>query len=131
MPAPRYKQLLDRLASEIRSGALRPGTRLPPLRQLARREGLALVTAGRVYAELAAMGLVSGEVGRGTFVRDASLPPGHGLDLGALAPELVDLGFNYPPARPGRAAASRPAPAGPGRRSGSPAALPAAWRPGA
>ena len=96
MPAPRYKQLLDRLASEIRSGALRPGTRLPPLRQLARREGLALVTAGRVYAELAAMGLVSGEVGRGTFVRDASLPPGHGLDLGALAPDLVDLGFNYP-----------------------------------
>lgn len=96
MPAPRYKQLLDRLAGEIRSGHLRPGTRLPPLRQLAQAEGLALVTASRVYAELAGMGLVSGEVGRGTFVRDPSLPPGHGLDLGVLAPDLVDLGFNYP-----------------------------------
>ncbi|PND37017.1 GntR family transcriptional regulator [Paucibacter aquatile] len=96
MSAPRYKQLLDRLAQDIRSGALRPGTRLPPLRQLARREGLALVTASRVYAELAGMGLVSGEVGRGTFVRDPSLPAGHGLDLGVLAPDLVDLGFNYP-----------------------------------
>jgi hypothetical protein len=51
-------------------GHLAPGTRLPTHRELAAREGLALVTASRVYAELEAMGLVSGETGRGTFVRE-------------------------------------------------------------
>ncbi len=75
MPQLRYKQLVDRIAADIREGRLRPGTRLPTHRDLAAREGLALVTATRVYAELHAMGLVSGETGRGTFVKEA-LPRG-------------------------------------------------------
>ena len=73
MPEPRYKQMVDRLAADIRAGRLRPGTRLPTHRDLASREGLALVTATRVYAELQAMDLVSGETGRGTSSRRRSL----------------------------------------------------------
>ena len=65
----RYKQVVDALASDIRAGQLRPGTRLPTHRALAQRHGLALATASRVYAELEAIGLVVGETGRGTFVR--------------------------------------------------------------
>ena len=61
MPELRYKHLVDRLADDIRAGRLRPGTRMPTHRDLAAREGVALVTATRVYAELQAMGLVSGE----------------------------------------------------------------------
>jgi DNA-binding transcriptional MocR family regulator len=95
MPQPRYKQLVDRLADDIRAGRLRPGTRLPTHRDLAAREGLALVTATRVYAELQAMGLVSGETGRGTFVKEA-LPRGQGVDLHAWSADTVDLSFNYP-----------------------------------
>ena len=79
-----------------------PGTRLPTHRELAAREGLALVTATRVYAELAAMGLVSGETGRGTFVRESSLPPRHDIDQRAFADDVVDLNFNYP-SLPGQA----------------------------
>ncbi|NNG65089.1 winged helix-turn-helix transcriptional regulator, partial [Pseudomonas fragi] len=78
MPRSRYKSLVDAFAADIRGARLPPGTRLPTHRQLAASEGLALVTASRVYAELEAMGLVSGEAGRGTFVRETSLPPGHG-----------------------------------------------------
>ena len=70
----RYKSLVDTFAAEIREGRLAPGTRLPTHRKLAAREGVALVTATRVYAELEAMGLVSGETGRGTFVRRAWRP---------------------------------------------------------
>jgi DNA-binding transcriptional MocR family regulator len=92
---PRYKQLVDRLAADIRAGRLRPGTRLPTHRDLAAREGLALVTATRVYAELQAMGLVSGETGRGTFVKEP-LPVGQGIDLHAWSADTVDLSFNYP-----------------------------------
>ncbi|WP_314972416.1 PLP-dependent aminotransferase family protein [Comamonas testosteroni] len=102
MPIARYKQLVDQLASEIREGRLAPGTRLPTHRQLASREGLALVTATRVYAELQAMGLVSGETGRGTFVRETALPPGLGIDQHATAIGMLDLNFNAP-ALPGQA----------------------------
>nr|WP_315426263.1 PLP-dependent aminotransferase family protein [uncultured Albidiferax sp.] len=98
----RYKQLVDELAVDIRSGRLPPGSRLPTHRWLAQTHGLALVTASRVYAELQAMGLVSGEVGRGTFVRDTAVALGQGIDQQAVAAGLLDLNFNYP-ALPGQA----------------------------
>jgi len=98
----RYKTLVDTLAAEIREGRLAPGTRLPTHRKLAAREGLALVTATRVYAELEAMGLVSGEAGRGTFVREALLPRSLGIDQQVTAASMLDLNFNYP-SLPGQA----------------------------
>jgi DNA-binding transcriptional MocR family regulator len=96
MPRARYKNLVDRFAAQITAGELAPGTRLPPHRQLAVAEGLALATASRVYAELEAMGLVSGEAGRGTFVREIALPLSHGVDQQTSAPGVLDLNFNYP-----------------------------------
>lgn len=102
MPRARYKQLVDQLAADIRRGALAPGTRLPTHRELAAQHGIALVTASRVYAELHAMGLVSGETGRGTFVRETSLAPGHGIDQPATEGGMLDLNFNYPTS-PGQA----------------------------
>lgn len=96
MPRARYKQLVDQFASRIRSGELSPGTQLPTHRQLAAREGLALVTASRVYAELEQMGLVSGETGRGTFVRETALPLGHGIDQPPATEGMIDLNFNSP-----------------------------------
>jgi DNA-binding transcriptional MocR family regulator len=102
----RYKSAVDALAADIHAGKIPPGARLPTHRELATREGLALVTASRVYAELAAMGLVSGETGRGTFVRDTSLSLRHGIDQRALVDDVVDLNFNYP-SLPGQADALR------------------------
>lgn len=102
MARARYKTLVDRFAAEIRSGHLAPGTRLPTHRELASREGLALVTASRVYAELESMGLVSGETGRGTFVRETALPLGLGIDQKDSVPGIIDLNFNYP-SLPGQA----------------------------
>ncbi|WP_455930118.1 aminotransferase-like domain-containing protein [Pseudomonas fluorescens] len=102
MPRARYKSLVDTFAQDIRSGALAPGTRLPTHRQLAAEHGLALVTASRVYTELEAMGLVSGETGRGTFVREIALPPGQGSGQMNVATGMLDLNFNYP-SLPGQA----------------------------
>jgi hypothetical protein len=42
------------------------------------------------------MGLVSGETGRGTFVKETALPPGHGIDIPPAALGSVDLSFNVP-----------------------------------
>ena len=100
--APRYKKLVDVLAADIRAGRLAPGVRLATHRELAAREGIAVVTATRVYAELETMGLVSRERGRGTFVRDIAVPAGHGIDQQAAAADAIDLTFNHP-SLPGQA----------------------------
>lgn len=96
MARARYKRLVDVFAADIRAGLLSPGSRLPTHRQLAANEGIALVTASRVYAELESMGLVSGEAGRGTFVRETALPLGQGIDQQATREGMVDLNFNSP-----------------------------------
>ncbi|NUR99121.1 MAG: PLP-dependent aminotransferase family protein [Kribbellaceae bacterium] len=91
---PKYKTVVDSLAAEIRGGRLPAGHRLATHRQLASDEGIAIVTASRVYAELEAMGLVSSEQGRGTFVRD--LAAGEATDQRAVAADAIDLNFNAP-----------------------------------
>jgi DNA-binding transcriptional MocR family regulator len=92
----RYKSLVDEFANAIKSGELVAGTRLPTHRVLSAQHHISLVTATRVYAELEAMGLVSGETGRGTFVREIMLPRGQGIDRHAIASDVIDLSFNYP-----------------------------------
>ncbi len=95
MARQRYKSLVDTFAADIRAGRLMAGMRLPTHRQLALDHGMSLATASRVYAELEAMGLVSGEAGRGTFVRETSLPCGLGIEQ-SVAEDVIDLSFNYP-----------------------------------
>ncbi|MEU0034188.1 PLP-dependent aminotransferase family protein [Streptomyces sp. NPDC006333] len=96
MRPPSYEAIVDEFAASIRSGSLPAGTRLPTHRALARERRIALATATRVYAELAAMGLVVGEPGRGTFVRVRSgydgLEPSRVLPV----PRVADLSFNQP-----------------------------------
>ncbi|HAV1789166.1 TPA: PLP-dependent aminotransferase family protein [Enterobacter hormaechei subsp. xiangfangensis] len=92
----RYKSIVDIFAKRIRNGDIPSGTRLPTHRALSVQEHISLATATRVYSELEAMGLVSGETGRGTFVREISLPYGHGVDQHAVATDVLDLNFNYP-----------------------------------
>jgi DNA-binding transcriptional MocR family regulator len=97
-PGPRYVAIAEALADDAAAGRLRPGTRLPTHRELADRLGVTVGTVTRAYAEAARRGLVSGEVGRGTFVRGAA-------EMGAPDPPagLVDLSVNHPPPLPGEA----------------------------
>jgi len=67
-PIPLYRQLYAQAKERILSGALPPGTRLPPERTLARRLGVNRSTVVNAYRELAAEGLVEGRVGHGTVV---------------------------------------------------------------
>lgn len=92
----RYKAIVDKFSDMIRNGIVLAGTRLPTHRDLSAQEHISLATATRVYSELESMGLVSGETGRGTFVREISLPYGHGIDQHAVPTDVLDLNFNYP-----------------------------------
>lgn len=69
--APRYVAIADAIASDLASGVLKVGDRLPPQRELAWRLGVTLGTVTRAYQEAERRGLLSGEVGRGSYVRDS------------------------------------------------------------
>jgi len=66
---PLYLAIANAIAEDISSGKLTDGERLPPQRDLADELKVALTTVTRAYTEAERRGLVSGEVGRGTFVR--------------------------------------------------------------
>src|SRR5262245_39150537 len=98
---PLYLALADALAEDLAAGRIRPGTRLPTHRELADRLGVPIGTVTRGYAEAARRGLLSGEVGRGTFVRGTSsvepAAPTFGVPAGA---DVIDLSLNHPPPLP-------------------------------
>jgi GntR family transcriptional regulator len=64
-------QLAWRLRELVSQGSLRPGDRLPSVRELATEAGVNVNTARSVYHRLENEGLVSSEQGRGTFVAGA------------------------------------------------------------
>ncbi|MET2827162.1 PLP-dependent aminotransferase family protein [Mesorhizobium shangrilense] len=65
---PLYQRLADAIESDIDKGTIDPGAKLPPQRDLAYDIGATVGTVGRAYQLLRERGLVSGEVGRGTYV---------------------------------------------------------------
>lgn len=65
---PKYLALVDAIARAIERGELKAGDRLPPQRRLAWRLGINPSTTMQAYREATRRHLVSGEVGRGTYV---------------------------------------------------------------
>ena len=65
---PLYRQLAERIAVEIPSGALPPGSRLDTVRDLAEKLSVARGTIKRAYDELERQGLIEKVQGRGSFV---------------------------------------------------------------
>ncbi len=92
---PAYLSLAEQIARAIGDGQLKNGTRLPTHRRMADDLGLSVQTVSRAYEELGRRGLISGEIGRGTFVethkREAEPPYlperlGEVIDLTILKP---------------------------------------------
>ena len=77
---PLYRQVETAIRGRITSGTLPVGTRLPPERKLATALGVDRTTVVAAYRELAADGLVSAHVGRGTTVSEPPARP-RGGDL--------------------------------------------------
>lgn len=69
---PVYRALAQALIQAIDAGEVKPGDRLPTHRDLAYRLGLSIQTVSRAYDELSRLDIITGEVGRGTFVRARS-----------------------------------------------------------
>lgn len=86
---PKYLAIADAIDEAVRTGALRPGERLPPQRALAAELGVDLTTVTRAYGLARDHGLIEGAGRLGSYVRNsASLP---------LADLTGDSGMIMPP----------------------------------
>lgn len=83
---PAFRSLAQSIIAAIEEGRLRPGDRLPTHRELAWKLGLSVQTVSRAYEALIRADAITGEVGRGTFVKSAPAegraPPYQQLDSG-------------------------------------------------
>lgn len=92
---PKYQAIAAGIADDIAEGRLMPGAKLPPQRDLAWRLGVTVGTISRAYTEAERLGLVRGEVGRGTFVLRPGLREGF-PPQGSQAPDAIDLSLSFP-----------------------------------
>ncbi len=65
---PLFDQLRTQIVGGVRDGRLAPGARLPTVRELATRLGLAVNTVARAYRELETAGVVETRGRLGSFV---------------------------------------------------------------
>jgi 2-aminoadipate transaminase len=82
--SPLYRQLYEQIAEQIRSGRLSSGAKLPATRELAGLLGLNRTTVSAAYVRLETEGLISGQVGRGSFVAASAENRNRGVDWSAL-----------------------------------------------
>ena len=92
---PRYIAIADAIAADLKSGRLKVGDRLPPQRQLAWQLGVTLGTITRAYQEAERRGLLSGEVGRGSYLR--SPEPDIPIIVDSADPAMLDMQVSSPP----------------------------------
>jgi GntR family transcriptional regulator len=71
---PIYVQLRGQIAAAIGRGLLKPGERLPTMRQVAVELSIDLNTVQRAYAELEREGIIAMVRGRGSFVSEPQRP---------------------------------------------------------
>ena len=92
----KYLAIVEALAESVEAGDLQPGAQLPTHRELAWRLCVNVSTVTQAYREAARRHLVSGEIGRGTYVladsREAALFGLKELDRA----EVIDLSTNIP-----------------------------------
>ena len=69
---PVYRQILDQIKYYVASGILKPGDRLPSIRELAQSLTVNPTTVVRVYADLEHEGIIEMQHGRGAFVTERS-----------------------------------------------------------
>ncbi|HEX9700384.1 MAG TPA: GntR family transcriptional regulator [Acidobacteriota bacterium] len=71
---PVYAQVVEQVRTLVALRALRPGDRLPSVRELAAQVRINRNTAAKAYQLLEAMGVLATRAGQGTFVADG-VPP--------------------------------------------------------
>lgn len=94
---PRYAAIAEAMRVDLLSGILKPGDRLPTHRDLAYKLGVTTGTVTRAYAEAEKLGILVGEVGRGSFLK-ALGAQAHPFQAATASDEqVIDLSRASPP----------------------------------
>lgn len=93
---PLYQKIVASIRKDILSGALKPGDRLPPVRQMTAQWDCTSATVLRAYQELARQGLITSRAGQGTKVTQKPfdqdpLPLRRATLLNRIEANLLDL----------------------------------------
>ncbi|WP_341780359.1 GntR family transcriptional regulator [Levilactobacillus sp. HBUAS70063] len=88
---PYYEQLVLRVKQQIVQGILRPGDRLPSVREMARQEQLNPNTVSKAYKQLEAQQVITTVHGKGTYVRETTPPAGDSAQVIASKKQLLTL----------------------------------------
>lgn len=97
-PKPTYLQIVEAVRRAIATGALKPGDRLPPIREAAVQARVNRNTVSRAYQELEHQGLVRPRQGSGCFITDdgPNLERGERLHLlKRMAEELALEAYHF------------------------------------
>ncbi len=78
--APLYQQLAEYLLNLIQSGRIKAGSKLPPVRELAKMFGVNRGTVLTAYRKLSELGYLQMHVGQGTKVKEAMQTPSSSRD---------------------------------------------------
>lgn len=108
---PIYRQLIRSIRERIAEGALQPGDRLPPSREMADALGISRISVVNAYAELRAEGLLSAHTGRGTYIAGATTPESDPRVLPSVAANPIAQSLQRLAQQPGIIAFSGGAPA--------------------
>ena len=87
----KHAALTERIIADIDSGTLKPMDRMPTHRDLARELGLSVQTVSLSYKEAERLGYLSGEIGRGTFVKARVTDRAGRMMLDHSQNEILDL----------------------------------------
>jgi len=69
-PEPMYKQVTDQIKDAIASGTLKPETKLPSIREMAKDLKISMITIKRAYTDLENEGYILTRSGLGSYVAD-------------------------------------------------------------
>lgn len=87
----KHAALTECIIADIDAGVLKPMDRMPTHRDLARELGLSVQTVSLSYKEAERLGYLSGEIGRGTFVKTRVTDRAGRMMLDHSANEVLDL----------------------------------------
>jgi GntR family transcriptional regulator len=100
--APLWRQVEENVRRLVASGALRPGSAVPSVRDLARELSINPATVAKGYQRLVDAGILCVRRGEGTFVADRPPVPARGerqkeLETGALRYASLAVTLGAPP----------------------------------
>lgn len=90
---PIFEQIRDQVIRFIEAGVLKPGDRLPSVRQLAVDNGINPNTVAKAYAELEKAGVVYNLPKKGVYVAELNVSDAHRAQILAVLKPLKETGI--------------------------------------